>query len=377
MHLNRFLKTLMMWINYFLANNLLLKSCWKPFLVLLQVAERSLFLWNNDHIENLIKQNRNVILPIIFPALERNAESHWNQAVQSLTLNVRKIFSDHDPELFAECLKKFEEDEAKENEIKSKREATWKRLEEIATSKAGSNEAVLLPRIMPHQVSSRWYHVNLVAQYTRSFDWIYDIGNGYIHYSWIVAHPLLLDCLGCQVLGDPLTLYTVKLVYRRCERCETTQVSRTSWNCPTAAVEQNATHHQFRHSAWYARVFIFQISRCLLYLPFRLWLWFARIFIRAVLICWWLSFFQKLMVDEWNFFLHESWIHLFSLLSLFSFFFYAKWIRNTSFLDLNSFELLFYRKSGQIMYMEARKFILLCYFGSVIPAIWCKLSASS
>ncbi|KAL5198916.1 hypothetical protein ABZP36_002428, partial [Zizania latifolia] len=37
-----------------------------------QVAERALFLWNNGHIENLIKQNIKVILPIIFPALEKN-----------------------------------------------------------------------------------------------------------------------------------------------------------------------------------------------------------------------------------------------------------------------------------------------------------------
>lgn len=112
------------------------------------MAERALFLWNNDHIENLIKQNRRVILPIIFPALERNARQHWNQAVQSLTLNVRKIFSDIDPELFEECLLKFQKEESRENEIKSKREATWKRLEEIAAMKATSNEPVLIsPKI--------------------------------------------------------------------------------------------------------------------------------------------------------------------------------------------------------------------------------------
>lgn len=111
------------------------------------MAERALFLWNNDHIENLIKQNRKVILPIIFPSLEKNARNHWNQAVQSLTLNVRKLFSDIDPELFEECLKKFQEDEAQENEINSKREATWKRLEEIAALKAAaSNEPVLVTR---------------------------------------------------------------------------------------------------------------------------------------------------------------------------------------------------------------------------------------
>ncbi|XP_057766981.1 serine/threonine protein phosphatase 2A 57 kDa regulatory subunit B' theta isoform-like [Salvia miltiorrhiza] len=111
-----------------------------------QVAERALFLWNNDHIENLIKQNRRVILPIIFPALEKNARNHWNQAVHSLTLNVRKIFADVDPELFEECLLKFQEDEGRDEEAKVKREATWRRLEEIATMKGTSNEAVLVPR---------------------------------------------------------------------------------------------------------------------------------------------------------------------------------------------------------------------------------------
>ncbi|CAD5162917.1 unnamed protein product [Musa acuminata subsp. malaccensis] len=119
-----------------------------------QVAERALFLWNNDHIENLIKQNSKVILPIIFPALEKNTKSHWNQAVQSLTLNVRKIFTDHDPDLVSECLKKFEEDEAKDKEIRSKGEATWKRLEEIAASKAASRESAIDPRTIPHQVLS-------------------------------------------------------------------------------------------------------------------------------------------------------------------------------------------------------------------------------
>ncbi|XP_059284811.1 serine/threonine protein phosphatase 2A 57 kDa regulatory subunit B' theta isoform-like isoform X1 [Lycium ferocissimum] len=116
-----------------------------------QVAERALFLWNNDHIENLIKQNRKVILPIIFPALEKNARGHWNQAVQSLTLNVRKIFSDVDPELFEECLHKFEEDQSREEENKTKREMTWKRLEEMAAMKTASIEPMLVSlRITPH-----------------------------------------------------------------------------------------------------------------------------------------------------------------------------------------------------------------------------------
>ncbi|KAI4350568.1 hypothetical protein L6164_005015 [Bauhinia variegata] len=119
-----------------------------------QVAERALFLWNNDHIENLIKQNCKIILPIVLPALERNARSHWNQAVQSLTINVRKIFCDTDPELFEECLLKFQEEEAQEKDKKSKREAAWKRLEEIAAMKASSNEPVLVSPKTASRVSS-------------------------------------------------------------------------------------------------------------------------------------------------------------------------------------------------------------------------------
>ena len=111
-----------------------------------QVAERTLFLWNNDHIRNLIIQNRQVILPIILPALERNTRSHWNQAVQSLTLNVRKIFSDADQALFDECLDRFQEDEVKDRETLKKQELTWKRLEDVAASNAVSNEAVLVSR---------------------------------------------------------------------------------------------------------------------------------------------------------------------------------------------------------------------------------------
>ncbi|KAK0588467.1 hypothetical protein LWI29_001411 [Acer saccharum] len=111
-----------------------------------QVAERALFLWNNDHIRNLINLNRKVILPIIFPALERNTRGHWNQAVQSLTMNVRRIFSDTDQALFDECLARFQEVEAKERETQEKRESIWKRLEDVAASKAVSNEAVLVSR---------------------------------------------------------------------------------------------------------------------------------------------------------------------------------------------------------------------------------------
>ena len=94
----------------------------------MQVAERTLFLWNNEHIVALISQNRNVILPIIFEALERNIKSHWNQAINGLTVNVRKLFLEMDAELFEECEKQFAEKEARAAELEEMREQTWQRL---------------------------------------------------------------------------------------------------------------------------------------------------------------------------------------------------------------------------------------------------------
>lgn len=75
--------------------------------------------------------------------MEKNTRSHWNQAVQSLTLNVRKTFCDADQMLFEECLARFQEDETKEKDALEKRESTWKCLEDVAASKAVSNEPVL------------------------------------------------------------------------------------------------------------------------------------------------------------------------------------------------------------------------------------------
>jgi len=98
----------------------------------MQVAERALFLWNNEHIVSLIAQNRTVVLPIIFEALEKNIKSHWNQAVHGLTVNVRKMFIEMDAELFEECQRQYEEREAKAKELEEQRELNWKRLADAA-----------------------------------------------------------------------------------------------------------------------------------------------------------------------------------------------------------------------------------------------------
>lgn len=109
------------------------------------MAERALFLWNNDHIVNLIGHHREVILPIILPAIERNIQNHWNQAVLNLTLNVRKMFAEMDDELFLSCHTQYKEEEVELNLATKKRKEAWERLEHVASLQPiAGNTAVLV-----------------------------------------------------------------------------------------------------------------------------------------------------------------------------------------------------------------------------------------
>lgn len=90
-----------------------------------QVAERTLFLWNNDYIVKLIDQNRDVLFPIVIGALYTNSKQHWNSAVHGLTFNVLKLLMESDPQLFDECSAKHKT-EAEEQEARDeKREQRW------------------------------------------------------------------------------------------------------------------------------------------------------------------------------------------------------------------------------------------------------------
>ncbi|PHT36683.1 hypothetical protein CQW23_24383 [Capsicum baccatum] len=97
-----------------------------------QVAERALFLWNNEHIVGLIAQNRNVIFPIIFDSLQKNIDNHWNQAIHGLTVNVRKMFMEMDADLFDECQRQYSVKAARATELEEQRELRWRRLADAA-----------------------------------------------------------------------------------------------------------------------------------------------------------------------------------------------------------------------------------------------------
>ena len=51
-----------------------------------QVAERALYFWNNEYFCNLVSDNVETILPIMFAPLYENSKGHWNRYVHHLPI---------------------------------------------------------------------------------------------------------------------------------------------------------------------------------------------------------------------------------------------------------------------------------------------------
>jgi serine/threonine-protein phosphatase 2A regulatory subunit B' len=112
-----------------------------------QVAERALYYWNNEYIVNLIGENSNVILPIIFASLYKNSKSHWNRTIHGLIYNALKLFMDISPKLFDECTNKYKQARQNERKKLKDREDAWLRIEQLARENA--QKLHLPPTAMP------------------------------------------------------------------------------------------------------------------------------------------------------------------------------------------------------------------------------------
>ncbi|ETO00583.1 Serine/threonine protein phosphatase 2A 57 kDa regulatory subunit B' beta isoform, partial [Reticulomyxa filosa] len=95
-----------------------------------QVAEKALFLWNNDTIASFTSNHKDRILPIIFPALQQNYSTHWNSTVSSLTLNIIRIFKEMDKELYEGVSKEFKTQSGNRSNQEQRRAERWKKLRE-------------------------------------------------------------------------------------------------------------------------------------------------------------------------------------------------------------------------------------------------------
>jgi len=117
-----------------------------------QVAERALYYWNNEYIVNLIGENIQVILPIVFSALYHNSKTHWNRQIHNLAYNALKLLMDINPQLFEECTNHLKEQRMNEQAMQQAREERWRRLRDSAMENRDSTAPIpqsLLGEIVP------------------------------------------------------------------------------------------------------------------------------------------------------------------------------------------------------------------------------------
>eukprot|EP00164_Ancoracysta_twista_P001504 GFYU01001971.1.p1 GENE.GFYU01001971.1~~GFYU01001971.1.p1 ORF type:complete len:528 (+),score=163.97 GFYU01001971.1:227-1810(+) len=115
-----------------------------------QIAERALFLWNNEYILSLIAQNRQVLLPIVFGALYQNSKNHWSSSVHGLTYNVLKLFMDMDSALFNECSHNYNNDLKHMREREQDRISRWEKVENLAQQHL--NDTSVIPETVDREV---------------------------------------------------------------------------------------------------------------------------------------------------------------------------------------------------------------------------------
>uniref|UniRef100_A0A8C6TW60 Serine/threonine protein phosphatase 2A regulatory subunit n=1 Tax=Neogobius melanostomus TaxID=47308 RepID=A0A8C6TW60_9GOBI len=75
-----------------------------------QVAERALYLWNNEYILSLIEENIDKILPLMFGSLYRISKEHWNPTIVALVYNVLKTLMEMNGSLFDDLTASYKND---------------------------------------------------------------------------------------------------------------------------------------------------------------------------------------------------------------------------------------------------------------------------
>jgi serine/threonine-protein phosphatase 2A regulatory subunit B' len=112
------------------------------------VAERALYFWNNEYFCNLVSDNVETILPIMFAPLYENSKGHWNRYAQApmkfnarltfdrtihgMVYNAMKLFMEINPQLFDECSHDYNELQNSAPQREKARQAKWDKLAESA-----------------------------------------------------------------------------------------------------------------------------------------------------------------------------------------------------------------------------------------------------
>eukprot|EP01083_Nonionella_stella_P069703 186003_1 len=121
-----------------------------------QVAERALFLWNNEYIASLTSEHARIVLPILYPSLHENTKNHWNPTVLSLTCNITKMFMEMNSDLYEKVRDDYEKVYNINNKAnaKQKRVTQWGKVSELARGDDDADRPVQNGEVDSNHISS-------------------------------------------------------------------------------------------------------------------------------------------------------------------------------------------------------------------------------
>jgi len=106
-----------------------------------QVAERALYFWNNEYFCNLVSDNVEIILPIMFAPLYENSKGHWNRTIHGMVYNAMKLFMEINPQLFDDCSHDYTEQQNSAAAREALRERKWASIADQAAQRRSANGA--------------------------------------------------------------------------------------------------------------------------------------------------------------------------------------------------------------------------------------------
>ncbi|XP_022719861.1 serine/threonine protein phosphatase 2A 57 kDa regulatory subunit B' beta isoform-like [Durio zibethinus] len=97
-----------------------------------QVAERALYVWNNEQFVKMASAAMEDVFPVVVEGMEKNLKQHWSKSVKQLTENVKAMLEEMDPTLYDRCFQEIEHRESEARQEEMKRKQKWDRIEMAA-----------------------------------------------------------------------------------------------------------------------------------------------------------------------------------------------------------------------------------------------------
>ncbi|KAI3834267.1 hypothetical protein MKX03_030074 [Papaver bracteatum] len=94
-----------------------------------QVAERALYLWNNEQFVKMVTLEMEEVFPEVVQRIEMNLKGHWSRSIRQLTESIKPMLEEMDPIMYSKCVKETEHRTNMAEQEEMKRKLKWEELE--------------------------------------------------------------------------------------------------------------------------------------------------------------------------------------------------------------------------------------------------------